>query len=189
MLVVRQALLYGRGNGSFAALGVAAGVAVWVVAAVTGIAAVLALSATLYTVVKVLGGAYLVYVGLHAVLAARRGDAAEVPDASAGTSSGTGAGRAFRQGLLCNVLNPKAAVFFVARLPQFLPRDPGLADSALVSVVAPSVTAVWFLLVAQLVAALRRWLARPRVRRAVDTVSGTALMLVGVRVLASARVA
>jgi len=186
VLVVRRALLSGRSAGALTALGVAAGVWVWVVAAVTGIAAVLAVSATLYAVVKVLGGAYLVYLGVRAVLAARRGGGTDAAD---GDAAGAEGWAAFRQGLLCNVLNPKAAVFFVALLPQFMPPGTGPAGAVLVCVVAPGVTAGWFLLVALLVGTFRRLLARPRVRRGIDAVSGTALVLVGVRVVAAARVA
>lgn len=96
------------------------------------------------------------------------------------------AARAFRDGLLCNVLNPKCMVFFVALLPH-LPADPTAVDAAAVSAAAVLITALWFGIVANFVAAMRRLLSRPTVRRALDAVTGTLLVAVGVRPATQAR--
>jgi threonine/homoserine/homoserine lactone efflux protein len=91
----------------------------------------------------------------------------------------------FRDGLLTNVLNPKCGVFFVAVLPQFAPVDGAPAEVLLLSVVAVTVTIAWFTVVANLVAALRRILSRPVVRRALDAVTGAVLIALGLRLAAS----
>ncbi|RQX05367.1 LysE family translocator [Micromonospora globispora] len=183
-IVVRRAAVSGRARGMATAAGIAAGVFVWAVAAATGVAALLAASAFVFTAVKVVGAAYLAWLGVRAVVAAARGG---------GGTLGEPAGRddttlpaAFRQGLLCNVLNPKAAVFFVALMPQFLDPDAGVVDAVVLAAVAAAVALLWFLGVANLVAAMRRLLDRPRVRRAIDAVTGVALIGLGVR-LAAAR--
>lgn len=181
-VVVRQAAVGGRRPGMATALGVAVGVFGWAAAAALGVAALLAASATAFTVVKAVGAAYLLYLGVRSLLAARRGGGAE---------AGTGGGRTvsawsgFRRGLLTNVLNPKAAALFVALMPQFLGDHPQVGGTVVLSAVAAGVVGAWMLLVANVVGAMRRVFSRERVRRAVDGVTGAALIGLGVRLAAS----
>lgn len=168
-VVLRRAATGGRRSGMAAAAGVAAGVFVWALAAAAGIAALLSVLPAVLTAIRILGAGYLLYLGCKALRAA--GTGAEPPAAVAGTGRA-----AFRDGLLCNALNPKAAVFFVALLPQFLPARPGPVDALVLSLIAVGITLAWFTTVANLVAALRRILRRPRVRRTIDALSGAALI-------------
>ncbi|GAA1524046.1 LysE family translocator [Actinomadura kijaniata] len=177
-VVVRQAATGGRRAGMAAAAGIAAGVFVWAATAALGVAALLAASATAYTVVKVAGAAYLLYLGVRSLLAARRGGGVE-PAAEGGRRASAWAG--FRQGLLTNVLNPKAAAFFVALMPQFLGDDPRVGGTLVLSAVATLVAGAWFLVVANVVGALRQVFSRERVRRTIDGVTGAALIGLGVR--------
>jgi threonine/homoserine/homoserine lactone efflux protein len=96
-------------------------------------------------------------------------------------ATGVATGGAFRDGLLCNALNPKAAVFFLALLPQFLPAHPGTLDTLTLSLLAVAVTLLWFCTVANLVAVFRRVFDRSGVRRALDGLSGAALLGLGAR--------
>lgn len=179
-VVVRQAAVTGRRGGMAAALGVAAGVFVWATAAALGVAALLAASATAFTVTKVAGAAYLLYLGAKSLRAAYRGS--ETPPE---TTSDTGGGNAivdgFRRALLTNLLNPKAAAFFVALMPQFLGRHPGTADTLLLSAIAVLIAAAWFTLLANIVGSLRAFFTRRRVRRTLDATSGTVLIALGLR--------
>ncbi|MEV4281956.1 LysE family translocator [Actinoplanes xinjiangensis] len=182
-VVVRRSVVAGRRHGMVAAVGVAAGVFVWSVAAAVGVAALLTASAVAFTVVKLVGAAYLLWLGVSALLAARRGGPG--PDESL---SGRVEGRlwgSFRDGLLTNVLNPKCGVFFVAVLPQFAPVEGTTGDVLLLSMVAVAVTIAWFVVVANLVAALRRVLSRPAVRRSLDAVTGAVLVALGLRLATS----
>ncbi|MBA9004572.1 MULTISPECIES: LysE family translocator [Thermomonospora] len=183
-ITVRNAAVSGRRMGVMTALGIAAGVMVWSLCAALGIAALLAASATAYTVVKLVGAAYLLYVGARAVWAALRGEYAAAADHGDGADPAPRSWTGFRQGLLTNVLNPKAAVFFVALMPQFLPGSAGVADTLLLSVVAAAISAVWFSVVSAVVGALRRVFARPAVRRRMDAVTGTVLVGLGLRLAA-----
>jgi RhtB (resistance to homoserine/threonine) family protein len=178
-VVVRRAMVAGRRHGAVAGLGVATGVFVWSVAAAMGVAALLQASAVAFTVVKLAGAAYLLWLGLGALLAARRGGAA--PELAAGRDAGARLWTSYRDGVLCNVFNPKCGVFFMAVLPQFVPIDGRPADVLLLSTVAVVITVAWFTVVATLVAALRRVLARPRVRRGLDALTGAVLVALGVR--------
>jgi threonine/homoserine/homoserine lactone efflux protein len=118
--IVTRSLQQGRAAGLVSMLGVEAGALVHVAAAAAGLSALLASSAVAFGVVKYLGAAYLILLGLQALR--RRGHrAAELAPPTSRT-------RLFRQGVLVQVLNPKVAVFFLAFLPQFV--DPGTGAPA-----------------------------------------------------------
>jgi threonine/homoserine/homoserine lactone efflux protein len=83
------------------------------------------------------------------------------------------------------MFNPKAAVFFVALMPQFLRPDATAADSLTLAMVALAVVLLWFVVLANVVSVLRRFLTRPHVRRTIDALTGTTLIGLGVRLAAT----
>ena len=103
----------GHAVGLGAALGINAGCVVHTLAAVLGLSALLMTSALAFAVLKYLGAAYLVWIGLRMLFSRRH---ARAPT----QTRGTGFAAAFRQGMLTNVLNPKVALFYLAFLPQFV---------------------------------------------------------------------
>jgi threonine/homoserine/homoserine lactone efflux protein len=132
LYIVAQSVHGGRQVGVVSALGIASGGFVHVLAAVIGLSAVLAASATLFTVVKVAGAAYLVYLGIRVLLRPLDGSIG-------GRRAEATLRRAYSQGVVVNVLNPKTALFFLAFLPQFVdpdaPARPQLAVLGLIFVV------------------------------------------------------
>jgi len=104
----------GRRAGLLSALGIETGTVVHTAAAAIGLSALLASSATAFTVVKYAGAAYLVYLGLRTLMAR------EDLHTAAGGEPPTGPRHVYRQALLTQVLNPKVAIFFLAFLPQFI---------------------------------------------------------------------
>ncbi|KAA2252708.1 LysE family translocator [Solihabitans fulvus] len=160
--------------------GIVSGLCVHATAAALGISALLAASAEAFTVVKVLGAAYLVYLGVAALLAARRSGAAP----TVAELAPCGRASAYRRGLLCNVLNPKAVLTFTSLLPQFMPdgRHP-LAQTALMSGVVVGVGLAYWTVVLVAIGALARVLSRARVRRVIDRVAGGSLIVLGVHLL------
>jgi threonine/homoserine/homoserine lactone efflux protein len=175
-LVVRNALIAGAAPARRTALGTASGLMVWGAASACGVAAVLNASAEAYTTVKLAGAAYLIWLGIQAI---RHAGAHEPAD-------GTRSGSPFRQGLLCNLLNPKAGVFFTALLPQFVsPQDPALAVSLLLTAIAAATSLMWLTVYATLVPRAGDVLRRQPVRRAIDRVTGTVLIGLGVRLALS----
>ncbi|MGI5217306.1 LysE family translocator [Nocardia sp. CA-290969] len=181
MAVIVSRALTGWAAGAAATLGVAIGIFVWVLAAVTGIAALLAASAQAFTLVKVAGALYLVYLGARALLTARRPGG--VPGAGAPARPGTPFDNAVR-GFLSNILNPKAAVLFVALIPQFVPHGRvSVAEAIAFPLVAALVVAAWYLVLTTTVAALHRKFADSGIRRRIDAVAGAALIAVGIGVL------
>ncbi|MFI6320300.1 LysE family translocator [Nonomuraea sp. NPDC050556] len=110
--IVTRSVAQGRGAGLVSVLGIHLGTLVHVLAAALGISALLAASATAFTIVKYLGVAYLVYLGVRALLRKDGGDLVELKVHSKR--------RLFWEGFVVNVLNPKTAIFFLAFLPQFV---------------------------------------------------------------------
>jgi threonine/homoserine/homoserine lactone efflux protein len=110
--IVAQSVDKGRRAGLFSALGVATGGSVHVAAATIGLSALIASSATAFTVVKLVGAAYLIVVGIRRILSREEEAAVESPPASIR--------QLYVQGVVVNVLNPKTALFFLAFLPQFI---------------------------------------------------------------------
>lgn len=112
LYIVTRSVAQGRGAGLVSVLGIHVGSAVHVAAAVFGLSALLASSATAFTIVKYLGVAYLVWLGIQQL----RSRSYETEPERAAPAS---ARRTFSEGVVVNVLNPKTAIFFLAFLPQF----------------------------------------------------------------------
>lgn len=112
LYIVTRSVAQGRGAGMVSVLGIHLGSVVHVAAAALGVSALLAASATAFALVKYLGAAYLVWLGVRKLMSRSDGaEAAETPVASRS--------RMFWEGFVVNVLNPKTAIFFLAFLPQF----------------------------------------------------------------------
>jgi threonine/homoserine/homoserine lactone efflux protein len=173
-LTIRNTLLAGRRGGVRTALGVASGNAVWTLAASAGIAAIVAASEPAFLALRIAGAAYLVFLGAQTLVGALRGSTSRHAVARGRPSP-------YRQGLLSNLGNAKVAVFFTSLLPQFASSfAPLLALGLLFS----AMTLVWLLCYALVVARATDVLRRPRIRRALDAVTGTVLVALGIRVAA-----
>ena len=120
LLTVSRTAQSGVRAGVMAALGINAGCALHALAAAFGLAALLAWSATAFTLVKWVGAAYLLWLGIGMLRSAWQGPAAGGADIAPSASRVSSAAD-FRRGLLTNLLNPKVALFMLAFLPQFIP--------------------------------------------------------------------
>jgi threonine/homoserine/homoserine lactone efflux protein len=118
LYIVARSVHQGRGAGLASVLGIHVGTLVHIVAATVGLSAVVVSSATAFTVVKLLGAAYLVILGIRTLIG--RNEPAEVDALQA-----RGRRRDFAEGIVVNVLNPKTALFFLAFLPQFVDPESG----------------------------------------------------------------
>jgi threonine/homoserine/homoserine lactone efflux protein len=178
-LTVRNTLAGGRRAGVRTAIGVVTGQAVWALAASAGVAALLVASEPAFVALKLAGAAYLVYLGAQALLAAvrRRPPPAHEAHAAAG-------GHELRQGLLSNLGNPKMAVFFSSLLPQFGDSFAALLGLGLLFC---ALTLTWLTAYAFALARAGDVLRRPRVRRAIDAVTGTALVVLVLRLATTDR--
>ncbi len=174
-LVLQNGLAQGRRAAVETAIGINAGLLVWAVAAALGIAALLHASAPAFTLLKLAGAAYLVWLGLRALAAAWRGKA---PEHAVGRRRSS----PFRQGLLSNLLNPKIALVFTTLIPQFVvPGEPAVAQTLLLAAIFIGMGLVWLTSYALLVARVGALLRRSAVRRALNAVTGTVLTALGLR--------
>src|SRR5262249_12066153 len=117
--IVGRSTQLGWNAGVTAALGIGAGILVHVTAAALGISALLAASASAITTVKLLGAAYLIYLGIGMLLGQRSGHQSKMTIGQSPVDLSV----IFRQGFVTNLLNPKVALFFLAFLPQFIDAD------------------------------------------------------------------
>lgn len=187
-VVIRSVVTGGRTAGLRTAVGCAAGLFVHAIAVAVGLAGLLMRSAIAFEVVKLCGALLLVILGGRTLWSAWRARAAtdsEPPQQRAQPSRATSRGTPFVQGLLSNLTNPKATLFFVASLPQFIPDDRPAAAVPMALLLAA--IAVLFSLAGLGVTALaahrlRRLLKTPRARRIQETALGTALVVLGARV-------
>lgn len=187
--VVMRHAMRSRRDGVLAAIGVQCGLLVHLTAAAVGVAAILLASATAFTVLKVVGGAYLVYLGVRAWRdgvtrwrTVREEARQEAPEPS------PGAARVVGTSFLANVLNPKAALFFVAVLPQFVGSGaPVAAQVVVLGLLDVALGLLWWGVFVLGVVAVGAVLRGRRARAAVDLVSGTALVGLGSAVALTAR--
>jgi threonine/homoserine/homoserine lactone efflux protein len=169
-LTIRNVIRGGRRDGVVTAAGVATGQVVWAVATSAGLAALLVASEPAFRALRIVGAAYLVYLGAQAFWSAIR----KIERLGSDPQGVRPRRRPFRQGVLSNLGNPKMAVFFSSLLPQFAHSFAGLLALGLVFA---AMTLAWLSFVARVGNVLRR----PRVRRAVDAVVGAVLVAFGVR--------
>jgi threonine/homoserine/homoserine lactone efflux protein len=175
-LVLRNGVTHGRRAAVATALGINAGLLVWALAAALGVAALLHASGTAFMVLKLAGAAYLVWLGVHALLDAWRGTADAVSRTPRRKTS------PFRQGLLSNVFNPKIALVYTTLIPQFVDRGGSeIAQTFLLAGIFIAMGLVWLTSYALLVARVGALLRQPSVRRVVNAVAGTLLTALGVR--------
>jgi threonine/homoserine/homoserine lactone efflux protein len=174
--IVGRAMGQGRAAGLVSALGIAVGTLIHVVAAVVGLSALLMSSALAFSVVKYLGAAYLIFLGLQKLLSKD----SFVPS---GPAERTPLRRVFAQGIVVNVLNPKTALFFFAFIPQFVDASRGKVQSqifflgTLFALMGAFTDSLWGLFAGTLARWLRgnsRWTQAPRY------VSGGMLISLGV---------
>lgn len=184
-LTIRNTMLGGRRAGVFTALGVFAGQVFWTLAAIAGVAALLQASEPAFVTLRFAGAAYLVYLGLQALWSSVHGGSHPHADAPpAWLARRQAPWVASRQGLMSNLGNPKMAIFFTSMLPQF-------GSSFLV--VLPlglafcSLTLCWLTCYAIVVARAGKIVRRPQVRRLLDGLTGTVLVLFGLRLAGGER--
>ncbi|HXV56415.1 MAG TPA: LysE family translocator [Gaiellaceae bacterium] len=184
-LTIKNTLAGGRRAGVLTALGVSTGQAVWTAAASAGLAALLVASEPAFVALKLAGAAYLVFLGGQALLAALRGAGTHDP---AGPARRLAPASGYRQGVVSNLGNPKMAVFFTSLLPQLVPADgPSFAAMLALGLVFCTMTFVWLAAYAEALHRAGDVLRRAGVRRALDAVTGTVLVALGLRLATTQR--
>jgi len=189
-LIFRRAALRGLRAALPTVLGLELGLYVWALFAGAGFATLVAASEVAYLVLRVVGAAVLLYLGLKALRTAWRERRSATP-AEPPTAEPLGRRRwwgSFAEGVVVQLANPKAAVFMIAFYPQFVPADgPVFATTAVLGLLQIALETVLYLGLAAGVARAGSWFRRPRIRRRLEAVSGTVLVGLGLRGAASGR--
>lgn len=174
MVMLKNSLSGGFRGGLLATLGIVTGNALQGSAAALGLGVVIAKSQPVFLTLKWVGAAYLVFLGVQALRFAWRGDYQAVEDVRRARASGF---RRFREGFLSNITNPKVLVLYLSVLPQFLdPVRTTTWDALALAYTVAVIGGLWLLALLFFVHRVRAWLKRRRVRRALDGVTGTALV-------------
>ncbi|WP_026531536.1 LysE family translocator [Arthrobacter sp. H41] len=186
-LVLRSAITLGRGQAYAVALGVNTGAMVWGIAAAVGASALLAASTTAFTVLKIAGATYMVWLGASLLWATfQRSKASAIENA--GLPAGSSLTRSWMKGAATNLLNPKVGVFYIAVIPQFIPDGaPPLWMGVALAGVHNLLGLIWFTLIIFGTHIARQWLRTPRITRATDRITGVALVGFGTTLALDAR--
>ena len=176
--VVRSALRGGRRDAFRTTLGNSVGVLFWGCASAVGISALVAASEVAFTALRAGGAIVLVWLGIQSFRHARRDLAPPVPRSR----------KAFRDGLVTSLANPKLAVFFVALFPQFIPKGDSVLPTALgMAALIVALDLVWYSIVAFAVTLARGAVAESRWPARLERLTGSVLVGLGLRLAIDAR--
>jgi threonine/homoserine/homoserine lactone efflux protein len=185
-LVARNALVGGRRAGIATGAGAVLGLSIWTLAASLGLAALLRASDPAFLALRLVGGAYLVYLGARTLWELVRGDERNTGERLPRRSRSPVV--SLRQGLLSNLSNPKIAIFFTSFLPQFVPaHHNSFATMLALGTIFCLLTLAWLTGYSVLVARAGDVLRRPRIQRALEAFTGCVLVAFGVRLATERR--
>lgn len=185
LLVLRNGLRGGSSAAWATGVGCCSGIAIHAVAATIGLSALLAASAEAFTVLKLTGAAYLVYLGVTSIAATfrDRDDGLAALARAEVTPSSVSSRQAFRQGLLSNLLNPKIAILFLTLLPQFVAAgEPRVQTTAILAATFVAIGLLFMRLFSLAVGSLARLLRRGRIGPWIERVTGGLLVAIGLGV-------
>ncbi|WP_299153108.1 LysE family translocator [uncultured Tateyamaria sp.] len=178
MMVLSYALTQGRRVAVASALGVATGDLIAMTLSVIGLGALFLASALAFTILKWVGAAYLVYLGVKMLRSAARIDA---PSALMDKPAGQGAGKVFRDLTTVTALNPKSNTFFIAFVPQFIQADQAFAPQAAILIATfVTIAALNAMIFALAANAMRSRITRPTVQAWLTRAGGATLITMGV---------
>ncbi|WNM36397.1 LysE family translocator [Streptomyces sp. Li-HN-5-11] len=172
LLVVRTSATHGRRGGLAAALGILTGCVGWGLATAVGLTALLTASRLAYDTLRVCGAAYLAFLGATALWRSRKPSG---PEPGGRSTAPAGRSAAFRTGVGTNLLNPKAGVFYMSLIPQFVPQGAQMFSATLLFTAIDVIElAAWYWLLSRAASALSERVQRPAFRRRLEQITGVA---------------
>jgi len=183
--IVGRSVAQGRGAGMMSALGICTGCCVHTIACAFGLTALLAASATAFTVIKFAGAIYLIYLGVRLAFTPQAKSQAATATSNAGPAQAAKPlKQLFLQGFWTNVLNPKVVLFFVSFFPQFVSGESGHKTLAFLALggVFVAMSVVWCSFVVWIASSVTRRLGgKPGVKKWLDRVVGSAFVGLGLK--------
>ncbi|CCP04205.1 Putative RhtB family transporter [Erwinia amylovora Ea644] len=180
-LIVKNAARYRRSAAMMSALGVNCAVATHMAYCVAGLAVVITTTPWLFMLLKYAGAAYLIYIGIQALMSRGNGKI----NFNNGVQEETSLKKAFLQGYLCNLLNPKATLFFLSIFTQVLDVNSGISEKLLYAGIILGLSAIWWPSLVMLMQSgpVRRGLTKAQ--RVLDKLLGGVLIALGIKVALS----
>ena len=184
MLLVRNTLSYGKKGGRFTVLGMAAGLSFWTLIAILGLAVVIAKSVILFSTIKYIGAAYLIYLGIKSFFAKSVFSLEEIQTQSdvPTNSSNRHNKESFMQALLSNVLNPKTVLVYITVMPQFIDLNANISQQLIVlASILTFLAVLWFLTLVYVIDFAKKWLNNSKFQKVFQKSTGVILAGFGIK--------
>jgi RhtB (resistance to homoserine/threonine) family protein len=184
MLLVKNTLSYGPKAGRYTVLGMAMGLSFWTLIAILGLSVVIAKSVVLFSIIKYLGAAYLIYLGIKSFFTKSVFSLKEIQSQAntPTTYSKRHNKNSFMQALLNNILNPKTVLVYITIMPQFINLDGNVKQQLVVlALILTALAVVWFLFLVTLIDYAKKWLNNPKFQKVFQKSTGLVLIGFGVK--------
>ncbi|USK93160.1 homoserine/threonine efflux transporter [Rossellomorea marisflavi] len=182
MLLMKNTLSYGPKAGRFTVLGMLSGLSFWTGIAILGLSVVIAKSVVLFTTIKYLGAAYLIYLGIKSLIT-KQTLAVDQMESSADVPIDRGYHKkSFMQAMLSNVLNPKTVIVYITIMPQFINLNGHVNQQLIIlALILTGLAAAWFLILVYVVDYAKKWLNDKKHQQMFQKVAGILLVGFGIK--------
>lgn len=184
ILLVKNTLSYGKKAGRYTILGMATGLSFWTLIAILGLSLVIAQSVVLFSIIKYLGAAYLIYLGIKGFLTKSMFSLEETNPNPAHSPKESHRNNkvSFRQALFSNILNPKTVIVYVTVMPQFVDLTKNVNEQLIILGLILTLLAVgWFLILVYIMDYAKKWLHSSRFMKAFQKSTGVILVGFGIK--------
>ncbi|WP_342623124.1 LysE family transporter [Bacillus subtilis] len=184
MLVMKNTLRYGPKAGRYNILGLATGLSFWTVIAILGLSVVIAKSVILFTTIKYLGAAYLIYLGIKSFFAKSMFSLDDMQSQAKNMASSPKRyyKTSFMQGSLSNILNPKTVLVYVTIMPQFINLNGNINQQLIILASILTLLAVlWFLFLVYIIDYAKKWMKNSKFQKVFQKITGIILVGFGIK--------
>ncbi|MBO3793079.1 LysE family transporter [Bacillus subtilis] len=184
MLVMKNTLRYGPKAGRYNILGLATGLSFWTVIAILGLSVVIAKSVILFTTIKYLGAAYLIYLGVKSFFAKSMFSLDDMQTQAKNMASSPKRyyKTSFMQGSLSNILNPKTVLVYVTIMPQFINLNGNINQQLIILASILTLLAVlWFLFLVYIIDYAKKWMKNSKFQKVFQKITGIILVGFGIK--------
>lgn len=183
MIVIKNVILKDRKAGVLAALGICSGLLVHALLSALGLSLILTQSEFLYNMVKIIGALYLIWIGVNTLKDINNNTLA-VEKNNLKPSRSKLFSNPFQEGLLSNLFNPKAVMFFLAFFPQFInPSDPIILKTLFLASIKFVIGLVWLVTLAIFIFKIKDFMLKPLVNKIFKSFTGSIFILFGVKLI------
>ena len=184
MIVMKNTITYQKSAGRMTVLGILAGHFLWIVVSILGLAVIITNSPALFNIIKYLGAAYLIYIGVKSFMSKTLVSTSALDNAEDKEMKSNGLRSSYMNGFISNILNPKVLIFYITILPQFVAEDSemsGVMQLIILAGIMLVISMTWFLLVVETVSYMKRWLHKPGFQSILAKGAGIIIILFGIR--------